>query len=134
ATGERRRPSVTRGPPAPRLEFDEPVDRRDPQPSARERAPRGGRTMRTHRPITTILILALFVALASGVTPTAGIAAQPAPPSIDWTKCHRNLGFKFECARVSVPLDYSHPNGAQISLAMVRLPAKDQAHKIGSLF
>jgi pimeloyl-ACP methyl ester carboxylesterase len=90
--------------------------------------------MRTHRPITTILILALFVVLASGVTPTAGIAAQSAPPSIDWTKCHRNLGFKFECARVSVPLDYSHPNGAQISLAMVRLPAKDQAHKIGSLF
>jgi pimeloyl-ACP methyl ester carboxylesterase len=90
--------------------------------------------MRIRRPTTTILILSLFVALASGVTPTAGIAAQPAQPRIDWTKCHRNLGFKFECARVSVPLDYSQPHGATISLAVVRLPATDQAHKIGSLF
>jgi hypothetical protein len=35
---------------------------------------------------------------------------------------------------VQVPLDYDQPNGATISLAVVRLPASDPAHRIGSLF
>jgi pimeloyl-ACP methyl ester carboxylesterase len=33
-----------------------------------------------------------------------------------------------------VPLDYSNPNGAKISIAVVRLPASDSANKIGSIF
>jgi len=40
----------------------------------------------------------------------------------------------FECGTVQVPLDYNDPNGATISLALVRLPATDRAHRIGSLF
>ncbi len=35
---------------------------------------------------------------------------------------------------MQVPLDYNQPNGATISLALVRLPASDPAHRIGSLF
>ena len=33
-----------------------------------------------------------------------------------------------------MPLDYDQPNGAKISIAMVRLPAADPAQRIGSLF
>jgi len=33
-----------------------------------------------------------------------------------------------------VPLDYDHPRGATISLALIRLPAGDPARKIGSIF
>src|SRR4029079_17186374 len=40
----------------------------------------------------------------------------------------------FECARVSVPLDYDRPAGAKISIALTRLPATDPRHRIGSLF
>src|SRR5207248_1464557 len=40
----------------------------------------------------------------------------------------------FECGTVQVPLDYDNANGATISLAVVRLPATDPAHRIGSLF
>jgi pimeloyl-ACP methyl ester carboxylesterase len=33
-----------------------------------------------------------------------------------------------------VPLDYQHPHGQTISLALIKLPASDPAHRIGSLF
>jgi len=68
--------------------------------------------------------------VASGVT--AGTAAA-APTKIAWSKCYSGLG-PFQCGPVQVPLDYDQPNGATISLAIVRLPASDPAHRIGSLF
>ena len=37
-------------------------------------------------------------------------------------------------ATVSVPLDYDRPSGTHISLSLARLPATDQAHRIGTLF
>jgi pimeloyl-ACP methyl ester carboxylesterase len=52
---------------------------------------------------------------------------------VAWTKCHSDLG-PFQCGTVQVPLDYDQPDGATISLALVRLPASDPAHRIGSLF
>ena len=52
---------------------------------------------------------------------------------IAWSKCYAKQG-PFQCGTVQVPLDYDQPNGPTISLAVVRLPATDQAHRIGSLF
>ena len=74
-------------------------------------------------------LLALSVAMATG-------AAQAAPgdPKANWSPCHRDLGFPFECSLVNVPLDYSQSGGAAIQIAMVRLPATDPANRIGSLF
>jgi pimeloyl-ACP methyl ester carboxylesterase len=89
--------------------------------------------MRTRRPVTTFLTLILSVALCAGVQAPAG-ASRTSRSTISWTPCHQNTGFPFECARVQVPLDYSDPHGRTISLAVVRLPATDQAHRIGSLF
>ncbi len=40
----------------------------------------------------------------------------------------------FECATYPAPLDYRDPDGETIDLAVSRLPATDQANKIGSLF
>jgi pimeloyl-ACP methyl ester carboxylesterase len=80
------------------------------------------------------MALVLSVVLAAGFQPQAGATAGDATPAIDWSPCHRNLGFPFECARVRVPLDYSDPGGTTISLALARLPASDPAHRIGSLF
>jgi pimeloyl-ACP methyl ester carboxylesterase len=39
-----------------------------------------------------------------------------------------------QCATVPVPLDYAHLDGPTISIALIRFPASDQAHRIGSLF
>jgi len=52
---------------------------------------------------------------------------------IAWSSCYRQVG-PFQCGHVNVPLDYDQPNGTTISLGVVRLPATDQAHRIGSLF
>lgn len=54
--------------------------------------------------------------------------------SIQWSPCREHSGFPFECARVRVPLDYSNPQAGTISLALLRLPASDPEHRIGSLF
>lgn len=50
--------------------------------------------------------------------------------SIAWQPCDEG----FECATVEVPLDYDHPHGPQIAIALIRLPAESQRHRIGSLF
>jgi pimeloyl-ACP methyl ester carboxylesterase len=50
-------------------------------------------------------------------------------PALHWAAC----GNGFECTTAAVPLDYDHPGGPAISLALIRLPATDQTHRIGSL-
>src|SRR6476646_8961676 len=83
--------------------------------------------MRSWRRIATLLAVC-----ATAIGLTAG-ASSAAPTKVGWTKCHSDLG-PFQCGTVQVPLDYDQPNGATISLALVRLPATDLAHRIGSLF
>src|SRR5262249_50435797 len=51
-------------------------------------------------------------------------------PVLHWTAC----GVPFECATARVPLDYAHPRGATIGIALIKLPATNPAHRIGSLF
>ena len=59
--------------------------------------------------------------------------AVAAPQKATWSKCFAKIG-PFECATVQVPLDYDAPNGATISIAIVRLPATDPSRRLGSLF
>jgi len=81
---------------------------------------------------------AIAVAIAGSVVGLTGLPVQastagtasPPVPRIAWSPCNDG----FECARVPVPLDYDRPRGPSISLALVRLPATDQAHRVGSLF
>jgi pimeloyl-ACP methyl ester carboxylesterase len=64
--------------------------------------------------------------------PAAADAAAPAPtvPHLNWQAC----GGGFFCATADVPLDYAHPAGTKISIAVIKHPATDPAHRIGSLF
>jgi pimeloyl-ACP methyl ester carboxylesterase len=57
----------------------------------------------------------------------------PGQPKISWNSCYSDLG-PFQCGTVGVPLDYDGSDGGAISIALVRLPASDPAHRIGSLF
>ncbi|MEV4253226.1 alpha/beta hydrolase [Spirillospora sp. NPDC049652] len=38
-----------------------------------------------------------------------------------------------QCATIKAPLDYSNPGGPAVDLSLLRFPATDQAHRIGSL-
>ncbi|MFF7993397.1 alpha/beta hydrolase [Kitasatospora xanthocidica] len=51
-------------------------------------------------------------------------------PRLAWAACADG----FECATARVPLDHHDPHGAGIDLAVIRHPAQDRAHRIGSLF
>ncbi len=52
--------------------------------------------------------------------------------SLSWSPCYPRQG-RFQCADVTVPLDYSQPNGPTIDIAVIRQRASDPAHRIGSL-
>jgi pimeloyl-ACP methyl ester carboxylesterase len=77
--------------------------------------------------------LTLVAALVASLLAVPPAAAAPAPaqvPRLRWADC----GDGFQCATAQVPLDYDKPRGAQVSLALLRLPAGDPAHKLGSIF
>src|SRR3954471_16489416 len=48
---------------------------------------------------------------------------------LGWTDCKNG----FQCSTVRVPLDYSHPGAGELRLSVIRLPASDRSHRIGSL-
>lgn len=80
-----------------------------------------------------------------GAVPTAATPDRPGDVAeegqrtqgrhgVTWRPCFQEEGPDFECATVKVPLDYDHPRGRRIGLALVRLPAADPDNRIGSLF
>ncbi len=81
-----------------------------------------------------LTLLVLFGAQAPYVSaaPTDQVEPQPV-----WGSCVDMLGDvsavpTAQCARVSVPVDYGNPGGAQASLAVIRIPATGD--RIGPLF
>ena len=64
----------------------------------------------------------------STVASTAPATTAPVPP-VGWLPCSGGL----ECGWVDVPLDYRHPEGRVIAIALARHRAGDPAHRIGSL-
>ena len=86
---------------------------------------------RRRRRLAALLCALLAVLLVAA--PAAG--AQSAPP-LDWRDCGKPPDVQpsaVQCAMQTVPLDYDRPSGSTIQIAVARVPAKDQAHRIGSL-
>ena len=86
---------------------------------------------------TAGLIAACAVpAIAATSSPRAGqatritMAAAAEVPKLHWTSCHGG----FQCATARVPLDYRHPAGTKISIAVVKHVATNPGKRIGSLF
>ena len=62
-------------------------------------------------------------------TGAPGASALPTQAPVAWSDC----GNGFECGSIEVPRDYAEPAGPALRLALIRLPAGDPAHRIGSL-
>ncbi|MGA8118059.1 MAG: alpha/beta hydrolase [Actinocatenispora sp.] len=80
--------------------------------------------------------IAAVVCLVAGVVSWPLAAASTALPkhrSIDWKSCD-DLGARFQCARVPVPLDWARPGGEHIKLAVIRHLASRPEQRIGSMF
>jgi pimeloyl-ACP methyl ester carboxylesterase len=57
--------------------------------------------------------------------------------ALNWKDCGKGPDVAkgdVQCATQRVPLDYDHPRGRHIRIAVARVPAKDKSHRIGSLF
>ena len=64
----------------------------------------------------------------SAPVPTTTSTTAPIAP-VAWSACVGGL----ECGSVDVPLDYTHPSGRTIAIAVARRRADDPSHRIGSL-
>lgn len=89
---------------------------------------------------TLALVTGTAAAASAAPAPTAEIAAaaeQRAEPVV-WTPCNPDPSKPdpqiYDCAVYPVPLDYDHPSGEKIGIAMMRRRAGDPAKRIGSLF
>ena len=80
---------------------------------------------------TMAVLVVVATACTRGSTSVAKHSPTPSPAStkVTWTGC----GSGFQCGTLTVPLDYSHPGGETIKIALIRKPATDTAHRIGSL-
>jgi pimeloyl-ACP methyl ester carboxylesterase len=63
----------------------------------------------------------------SAPAPTTSTTLPP-PPPLAWARCGA-----FDCATLTVPLDYSQPNGPTTGVAVIRGRATDPTQRIGSL-
>ena len=60
-----------------------------------------------------------------------GPAGGPgAPPVLRWRTCRKTD----QCATARLPLDYHHPGGAKITLALLRIRAADPRRRLGTIF
>src|SRR5712692_612225 len=81
--------------------------------------------------VTSVGVLVVLVISACKL-PWPGATHTPSPTTqaeLAWTDCTNG----FQCATLQVPLDYSRPDGRQISLALIRKPVTDASRRIGSL-
>ena len=68
-------------------------------------------------------------AAATTSSTTTTSTTQPPVTSIAWSPCNGDL----QCGNLVVPLDYAHPDGPTISIAVARHPAEEPTARIGSL-
>jgi pimeloyl-ACP methyl ester carboxylesterase len=69
--------------------------------------------------------------VAVGAAPAASAHGSA---GLQWKDCTVLPEAPVQCATQTVPLDYDKPGGKTLDIALGRIPAKDQANRIGSLF
>src|SRR5690349_18014496 len=106
-----------------------------------------------HRAATAALVSLALAGLACTAAPppaaTAATAAAATPagpdrtapaqarlvdrvpaPVLHWRTCRKTA----QCATARLPLDYRDPHGATVRLALLRIPARDPRHRLGTMF
>ncbi|MBA8925614.1 pimeloyl-ACP methyl ester carboxylesterase [Kutzneria viridogrisea] len=79
----------------------------------------------------SLVVAAVSAATVVVAAPSALAAPAPAPSTISWAACTDPTlaAAGAECGMLSVPVDYSHPNGKQIQLAVSRVKHKTTEDK-----
>lgn len=91
---------------------------------------------RSYRRAGGAVIAASLVSVAAVVATAPAVSADEpsaAVPTLEWHPCGDDFPGA-ECAIATVPMDYGRPNRATTTIALARVPATDQEHKIGTVF
>ena len=83
------------------------------------------------------LLVVACVAFAALAVVAPATAAKPPKPALAFTPCGLTpVAVTTECATADLPLDYDRPNEkkGRVQIAVARVPAADQAHRLGVLF
>jgi len=73
--------------------------------------------------------------LAADVTaPAEAARVDPVTATIAWRDCSSVVSTGVRCGTVDVPLDYDEPEGATTRIALLHVPARKPASRIGTLF
>jgi pimeloyl-ACP methyl ester carboxylesterase len=83
-----------------------------------------------HPVVRVVFVVALLATATAAPRPATTAAAET---GIAWQACPLPELPARECGSLTVPLDYDEPAGSTISIALARVPATDQAGRIGSL-
>ena len=96
------------------------------------------RSRRTARRWQSLAAAAVLPVALLAAQPVAPATAAPAASSLNWSPCYQDVGAEtgvtYQCATLQVPLDYGTPAGGSVQIAVVKVPARDPEHRIGSLF
>lgn len=79
-------------------------------------------------------LMAVLVSAGASLALSPPWTAAAAAPAIPWGECADSSQQRFECAKISVPLDYGRPGGSTIELALIRHRASDPGRRIGTIF
>ncbi|MCR6483280.1 alpha/beta hydrolase [Amycolatopsis sp. OK19-0408] len=74
---------------------------------------------------------ALALGAAAGVVALSAPAAEAGSAGIVWESA---CATGYQCGHLDVPMSYQDPSAGTVSIAVGRLPATDQAHKLGTIF
>ncbi|GIG87795.1 alpha/beta hydrolase [Plantactinospora endophytica] len=79
--------------------------------------------------------MTLAVVAAAGTMASArGVSETATPSTLSWGPCPADIASPtLECTTVEVPLDYRHPEGRTIDIAVSRLPSKNSSQRRGVL-
>ena len=73
-------------------------------------------------------------ALLVSLSAILGTSATPIPTNVAaWTDCPTNISTLVKCLDITVPLDYDDPQGEQLNLKLINLPANNTDARRGSL-
>jgi hypothetical protein len=91
----------------------------------------GQQRRRVRTALAATITAALSVTLLAPPAQAAPSASRSAiaAPAVSWSPCRDG----FQCATVPAPLDYGDPQGVQIGISVIRLPAGEPDQRIGSL-
>jgi pimeloyl-ACP methyl ester carboxylesterase len=103
-----------------------------------------GRTgLAVKRPLLIFVVSALVAAFAlpasakpkprPSTSPTTTTTTWPPLPAFDTTLTWTECGDGFQCATLTVPVDWRRPSGERVGIALVRRPALAPDQRIGSL-